>query len=150
MTNYIVPPAALNTRSGVEIACTDATHPIPDNWLKANAGRFYFAYEQIAEAALPKPETDDPMREYDRRSINGVYFLLQKNVIVYVGQTNHVFRRIAQHLNNDVNFDRFAWFEAPLFFLKDIESYYIDRFDPPMNTEKHGSAFFAGHVIQAG
>ena len=62
---------------------------------------------------------------------SGVYFLLEGNEIVYVGQSTHVYSRIAQH--NDKTFDRYAFIPCPPDKLDRLESLYIHYLRPRLN-----------------
>lgn len=65
----------------------------------------------------------------DRFVLKGIYFLLDNNEIVYVGQSVNVYQRIHQH--RDKKFNR-------IFVLKtdnlDLESYYINKLKPKYNS----------------
>lgn len=116
---------------------TDEIYRVPDDWLKANAKSFHFTNEQIIDAAKPQFEGDSysVVRFYEYPAVCGIYFLIANGKIFYVGQSNRIPRRIFQHRDNLVPFDSIAWFEAPEFFLKTIEAYYIARIKPPFNAD---------------
>lgn len=65
------------------------------------------------------------------RKVCGVYFLIDKNKVVYVGQSQDVYSRIAQHC--DKQFDRYAFVVCPQKDLDAIESLYIHVLQPPLN-----------------
>lgn len=136
--NYVVPQAQLNVSEHEHgMPYTDAAYPVPIHWLKANASRFVFTPEQIIQAAKPQLMTDYWAGERWCRHprICGIYFLVDNGRVVYVGQSNHIARRVAQHQMNEARFDSIAFFEAPEFFLKGIEAHYIRLFRPPLNTD---------------
>jgi hypothetical protein len=135
---YHVPQVTLNTPSGEPIPYFDEVHPIPNRWLEANVKRFHFTDQQITEAAKPQFEGDwcSIERWCDYPGVCGIYFLVAGKRIVYVGLSNRIPRRIFQHRDNGVEFDSLTWFEAPEFYMKAIEAYYIERIDPPFNTAR--------------
>jgi hypothetical protein len=128
---YIVSPALLNQDCGSGIAMDhqDETYPIPCEWLKANASRFYFTDAQILDAAQPE------LRLSSKWDAGGIYFLIRNGKIIYVGKSHNLSLRINQHRRAGVDFDSLTWFEAPQFYLRDIESHYIHRIKPSMNTD---------------
>lgn len=103
----------------------DKVFPKPQDWLRANACRFYFTYEQIVTAANDDYESVD--------NCPGIYFLVRNCEIVYVGLSVQISSRIAKHRVTKGGWDLHAWFEAPPDHLKAIESYYIHRFTPILN-----------------
>lgn len=140
MSDYVVPEAALNVFENaqewyINRFPSDEAYPLPIKWLEANASRFHFTDKQILDAAMPQFQGDrcsiERWSHYPR--VCGIYFLVCNKQIVYVGQSNCIPRRIFQHRDNLVEFDSLSWFEAPMIWLKDIESYYIDRIKPPYN-----------------
>ena len=70
-----------------------------------------------------------PIEDFD---FCGVYFLLKRYEIVYVGQSLNVFNRIQQH-RKDKDFDRFAWVNVDQSLLDAVERMYIHLFKPPLN-----------------
>ena len=72
---------------------------------------------------------------------SGVYFLVHDNEIVYVGQSVHIYSRIAQH--QDKTFDRYAFVPCKEELLDVLESLYIHVLKPKLNgnyNEKEKSA----------
>ncbi len=64
----------------------------------------------------------------------GVYFLIHKDSIVYVGQSKNVFSRVATHANEGVKvFDRWCYIECEEGQLDLVESLYIHTIRPKMN-----------------
>lgn len=143
---YAVPPAALNVVNygTATMPCKDEVYSVPDEWLQANASRFHFTDQQIIDAARQQFEGDRSsiVRFYEYPAVCGIYFLVAKKKIIYVGQSNRIPRRIFQHRDNLIEFDSLSWFEAPELYLKDIEGYYIRRISPPLNTDKPGNCYF--------
>ena len=65
------------------------------------------------------------------QNFTGVYFLIYKNKIVYVGQSVNVYSRMSSHTNK--KFDSFTAIPCPKEHLNVLESLYIHMFDPPLN-----------------
>jgi len=61
----------------------------------------------------------------------GVYFLLDGDDVVYVGQAVSVYKRIAEHTNK--KFDRYAFVPCARDALDKLESLYIHCLRPPLN-----------------
>jgi hypothetical protein len=66
----------------------------------------------------------------------GVYFLIDGDRVVYVGQSVNVYARIASH--HDKVFERFAFIPCKRDVLDSLESLYIHIFRPPLNADMHG------------
>jgi hypothetical protein len=65
-----------------------------------------------------------------------VYFLRQKNKIVYVGQTNNLYERIKSHekIKQLENIDIISWVEVKdLCEAYNLEGFFIDKFKPRLN-----------------
>jgi hypothetical protein len=75
--------------------------------------------EQIAKLALP----------WQRSS--GVYFLVQDQEVVYVGQSVNIYSRISQH--PDKKFDKYAFVPCEVELLDKLESLYIHTLKPRLN-----------------
>ena len=68
----------------------------------------------------------------------GVYFLIYKNKVVYVGQSTNVYARITAH--HDKTFDSFAFIQCEATTLDGLESLYIHVFRPLLNGDHvHGA-----------
>jgi len=141
IVEYIVPAAILNVWSNLleQLPPTDDTYPIPDLWLEANASRYYFTDSQIIDTAKSEFDSSTAHR---RAACKGIYFLIQNKEIVYVGMSVDMDLRIEQHRKNLVKFDSLTWFEAPKFYLKLIEGYYIRRIRPRLNVDIPVDTFF--------
>lgn len=70
----------------------------------------------------------------------GIYFLINKHKIVYVGKTKVGFSRIAQHIK-DKEFDSFNYFECIEEELDSLETYYIIKFKPKYNKSANENLF---------
>jgi len=68
----------------------------------------------------------------------GVYFLIDGNRVVYVGQSTNVYSRIVEH--HDKVFERFAFIPCDREMLDKLESLYIHILRPPFNGDYvHGA-----------
>lgn len=73
-----------------------------------------------------------PQSLLPRRGV-GVYLLLQKGKVVYVGQTTNFFVRMAAHDKPGIDFDGVHFIPMPLECIATFEREYILRFDPKYN-----------------
>ena len=84
-------------------------------------------YDQIiATAKMPDEEFEQP----------GIYFLIQQDVIIYVGQSVNVLTRIKDHWRNRSyvrSFDKYNWIGCEKAILNEVESEMILRFRPKLN-----------------
>ena len=71
-----------------------------------------------------------------RRPFSGIYFLIYRGEIVYVGQSRNVETRIASHSEHDVEFDSWSALECELQDLDDWESHYQQKFKPKFNAAR--------------
>lgn len=69
----------------------------------------------------------------DSLCIPGVYFLIQGSVIVYIGKSNNVAKRIAGHYNKGRKFSKHYVIPCLPEELDDMERKYIDMFNPEQN-----------------
>jgi predicted GIY-YIG superfamily endonuclease len=68
--------------------------------------------------------------------IRGIYFLIQNQKIVYIGQSHDVINRIYTHLNKGKKgFDSFSYIEIAYDKLNILEAEYIVKFKPIHNTK---------------
>ena len=68
----------------------------------------------------------------------GVYFLIRNNIIVYVGQSFHVYQRLTLHVIEKLkNFDSFFFLECREDEIDDLESYFIVKYSPEYNSAKN-------------
>lgn len=82
-------------------------------------GKVLLTSDEIAKAATPWAKA------------SGVYFLLQGNEVVYVGQSVNIYARIGAH--HIKNFDRFAYVLCSADMLDRLESLYIHCLRPRLN-----------------
>lgn len=85
----------------------------------AVAGSALLREDEIAKAALPWAKA------------SGVYFLLDGDEVVYVGQAVNVYSRIGQHTGK--RFDRYAFVPCAVDALDRLESLYIHCLRPRLN-----------------
>ena len=74
-------------------------------------------------------------------NFSGVYFLLDGDEIVYVGQAVNIYSRIAQH--TDKQFDRYAFVLCDVDMLDNLESLYIHVLRPKLNGNQTNGAKIA-------
>lgn len=81
--------------------------------------------EDILKLAEPFPSRRD-----------GVYFLIKKDKIVYVGESIDVDKRIIQHIQEKKkSFDRFAFIECGNEYICELEAEYIAKLSPVYNKK---------------
>jgi hypothetical protein len=66
------------------------------------------------------------------KGASGVYFLIENNEIVYIGQSNNVFQRIGEHFRKK-RFSRYVYIPCAEDGLDILESLYIHIFNPKLN-----------------
>lgn len=101
----------------------------------AVAGTALLREDEIAQAALPWAKA------------SGVYFLLEGNEVVYVGQAVNVYSRIGQH--TDKRFDRYAFVPCAVDSLDRLESLYIHCLRPRLNGNQRNDAKCAPIALSA-
>lgn len=79
--------------------------------------------EDIIASAKPWP-----------RKMRGIYFLLRKGRVIYVGQARDVGRRVGVHAVTK-DFDAWAWVPVPFGSLDEMERAYIDALAPELNRD---------------
>jgi predicted GIY-YIG superfamily endonuclease len=79
-----------------------------------------YSENEIIGTSIPLPET------------SGIYFLIKDNVIVYVGQSKNVHRRLQEHLSSKA-FDRINIIECSINDLNRLETLYIKKLKPILN-----------------
>lgn len=92
----------------------------------AVTGKALLRADEIAAAALPWAKA------------SGVYFLLDGDEVVYVGQAVNVYSRIGQH--TDKRFDRYAFVPCAVDALDMLESLYIHCLRPRLNGNQRNDA----------
>ncbi|GIK83061.1 MAG: hypothetical protein BroJett024_41660 [Alphaproteobacteria bacterium] len=70
------------------------------------------------------------------QALCGVYFLIHRSRVVYVGQSVNILARIADHARSVRTFDRAHWVLCPEKDLNELEATYIDVLRPPLNLAK--------------
>lgn len=75
--------------------------------------------------------------------IQGIYFLIQNNNIVYVGQSSELIHRISNHeKDRKIIFDGYSYIKCPKEILDDLEAYYIYTFKPKYNSVLPKNKYF--------
>jgi hypothetical protein len=92
-------------------------------------GKFLLRSDEISAAALPWVKA------------SGVYFLLDGDEVVYVGQAVNVYARIGQHVGK--RFDRYAFVPCSVDALDRLESLYIHCLRPRLNGVQTNGAICA-------
>jgi len=88
-----------------------------------------------AEALVTMLTHDEIAAAAMRRSaLCGIYFLVNKDRVVYVGQSTNIHMRIAKHIGTK-EFDSFHFVECDKFILDEVEAAYIVALDPPLNRD---------------
>ena len=90
-------------------------------------GKVLLQPEQIVKAAIPW------------HTASGVYFLVDGDEVVYVGQSVNIYNRIPQH--HDKKFDRYMYVPCKPELLNALESLYIHCFRPKLNFSSEGVLF---------
>ncbi len=106
-----------------------STNQVPIEWFKDNFKNYIFSSFHIIENCVPYELNDGPNK-------GGIYFLIQDQNIVYVGQSNAIYRRLIQHYKSDKLFTHYWCFGGmPEIFVEAIEGYYIHKYKPPLNDK---------------
>lgn len=98
-----------------------------DTLSAALTGKTLLRQDEIVASSVPYCE------------VCGVYFLINDDQVVYVGQSLNVYSRIAQHKNNK-QFERFAFIPCPPTVLDRLESIYIHCLRPTLNGGKRDAS----------
>ncbi len=75
----------------------------------------------------------EDINTFSRDLFTGIYFLLDGEQVVYVGQTLSISSRIYDHHRSSKKFNRFAWVRCKPELLNDWEGYYIGSLLPKYN-----------------
>jgi predicted GIY-YIG superfamily endonuclease len=73
----------------------------------------------------------------------GIYFLILRDEIVYVGQSTNILLRIAEHQKQGKVFDRFSFVLVPADHLDEHEAEYIVKFSPRGNKRLPSNSTWA-------
>jgi hypothetical protein len=102
----------------------------PEDWFSRNPHVLSHDPEKIAREAIPfLTEERAPQR-------SGIYFLVYKERIVYVGKARSIYSRLESHFwRSDKKFDRYWCFGGiPYDWLTQAEGFYIKRCKPYWNS----------------
>jgi len=101
----------------------------PIEWFRTNFLDFVYDKKYILANSVPYELNDGPNK-------GGVYFLIDKGIIVYIGQSNAICRRLMQHKSSGLEFTHYWCFGGmPEFYVEAIEAYYIHKFQPTLNEK---------------
>lgn len=92
-------------------------------------GKSLLRAEEITAASMPW------------KAQSGIYFLVDKEDVVYVGQSVNVHQRIAQH--TEKQFDRYAFVPCDVGHLNILESLYIHCLRPRLNGNQSDGPKYA-------
>lgn len=79
-----------------------------------------------------KSESEIIAAATDIDDLAGIYFLVQGDRIIYVGQSANVYQRASAHRSSK-DFDKIHIIQCPVEELRRLESLYIKRFNPELN-----------------
>lgn len=104
----------------------------------------YIASEQINEMIERKqtgkkvPALSDILSGSKRVPTSAIYFLIDKEMIVYIGLSKNVFDRIGRHIKEGKKiFSKYKIIETPSFDIKGYESRLIRHFKPKYNISEN-------------
>lgn len=92
---------------------------------KKVTGKGLLRHDQIVESAKQWQE------------LSGVYFLVDEDKVIYVGQSVNIYSRIPQH--HDKKFDKFTYVLCEPRFLNIVETLYIHCLQPKLNFDRNGN-----------
>ena len=94
-------------------------------------GVYLLTPEEIISKSFPYRKSSPP-------STSGIYFLSGNGVILYIGKSNSIAARLASHRQAGtpykVKWDCF-WIEVPDEYLDEIETVYIQAWEPVLNAD---------------
>jgi hypothetical protein len=76
-----------------------------------------------------------------------VYFLIDQEEIVYIGQSKFPLQRIADHVRSDKNFDRVSVFSCEASEMDIFEAINISRHDPVLNIDRWPAVNFLKYCL---
>ncbi len=68
-----------------------------------------------------------------KKRYTGIYFLFQKNDIIYIGKSINIIRRMSQGINHP-KYTHFSFIECSKTKLDPMEAYYIFKYAPKYNS----------------
>lgn len=105
--------------------------------------------EERQKRIRAESSADEMLNEHGRWSANniismsvpytahcGIYFLIENDTIVYIGQSIDIMWRVAEHRKQGKSFDRFAMIPIPAPWLDRIERLYVRALEPRDNKIK--------------
>ena len=107
---------------------------------------------RIRLAAGTLPQIRDLKKLVLPPRICGVYFLIDGQDVVYVGQSADVVRRVNEHHDRDrKTFETAMYLPCSLGELDELEEYFINTLKPRFNGQyrRMGTAAYVRHILQA-
>lgn len=120
-------------------------------WLRAGGYAFHVNGKGMP-AAFAGPDRKPIRQEHERRApglisgktivaratsirkVCGIYFLVAGSRVIYVGQSRHIFERVAGHIRKDsIPFEAFYYIQCPPAKLLELEMAYIKALKPARN-----------------
>jgi hypothetical protein len=86
-----------------------------------------------AMAAIPHTQREILEAAVPARSLSGVYFLIHKDEVVYVGQSVDVLSRISRHRREGREFDSYSYMVCEPERMNELEALYITALMPWLN-----------------
>lgn len=130
--------AALAWAKRFEAGLSQYMHNISGNYRMVEmAPLMGFMPPRVLDAMSKIPYTRQNILEaaMDADKMVGIYFLISKGEIVYVGQSKtDVLYRVAQHKRDGKVFDRYSYMRCKPEQVDDLEALYIDAFLPKNNS----------------
>jgi len=87
------------------------------------------------------------IKRLKKRVIRGIYFLIAKKTVVYVGQSSNIIMRTNGHKHKI--FDRVLYIESDINSLNDLETHYIIAFNPKYNKSKEYETHISDQIPEA-
>lgn len=112
---------------------------------KVEKSEGFFAMKKLLDGSADA--TEIVANSFSVGKIVGVYFLINKGKIVYVGQSRNVHARLAVHLDEKC-FDSASVIPCKISELDEVELFYIRKFRPALNVT-HNSDPLSDEEVRA-
>lgn len=100
-------------------------------WAAVHRDSLAFTPEEIVAASADWPEWDGPLDE------SGIYFLLRRGRVCYIGKANALITRLSQHSRQRRPFDAVTVIAGiPQDWLTAVETAYLKAWNPPWNSAR--------------
>lgn len=101
---------------------------IPCDWFMDNAESFIVSMDLIMKNIAPYSFGSPPHE-------SGIYFLFDKDDLIYIGESVSIHNRLIQHYKNK-RFDSYScMIGMPGLYRKEIEAFYIHKYEPVLNAK---------------